>query len=143
MRKMALIALPVAAGVLIAGGVAGAARGGTANTTTVHLTGSQETSGGSGGSGVFQFQLLPSRGLLCYSLTWSDIGTPTASHIHKAPRGKAGNVLIVLSGTAPVAHSGCRQAPKSVLVAIGKDPGAYYVNVHTAQYPMGAIRGQL
>lgn len=144
MRKIVLIALLLVTGVLIAVGSAAAASGGTAKTITVHMTGGQEVPKGSPvGSGVFKFQLLPSRGMLCFSLTWSKIDTPTASHIHKAPAGKAGNIVIVLYGTPPVGHSGCRHASKSVLTAIGKHPKDYYVNVHTAKYPGGAIRAQL
>jgi hypothetical protein len=52
-------------------------------------------------------------------------------------------VVIVLFGNPPVKHSGCRKAPKSLITAIGKNPSAYYVNVHTNKYPGGAIRGQL
>jgi hypothetical protein len=35
------------------------------------------------------------------------------------------------------------KASKSLISAIEKKPGAYYVNIHTAKYPAGAIRGQL
>lgn len=144
MRKLTLIALALTTGVLIAVGSAVAASGGASKATTVHMTGLQEVPKGSPtGSGAFQYQLLPNRGLLCFSLTWSNIGTPTASHIHEAPKGKSGNVVIVLFGHPPVGHSGCRKAPKSLIIAIGKAPGAYYVNVHTQKYPDGAIRGQL
>jgi hypothetical protein len=144
MRKFLLMMLALTAGVLIAVGSAVAASGGATKTTTVHMTGSQEVPKGSPtGTGVFRFQLLPSKGLVCFSLAWSKIDTPTASHIHKAPKGKAGNVVIVLFGTPPVKQSGCRKAPKSLIVAIGKHPSAYYVNVHTMKYPNGAIRGQL
>jgi hypothetical protein len=34
-------------------------------------------------------------------------------------------------------------ASKTVVAAILKTPGAYYVNIHTKKYPDGAIRGQL
>jgi hypothetical protein len=144
MRKLVLVAVALIAGVLIAGGSAVAASGGTPKTTTVHMTGGQEVPKGSPtGSGVFRFQLLPSRGLVCFSLTWSKIGTATASHIHKGSKGTAGNVVVVLFASPPGKHSGCRKAAKSLITAIGKKPRAYYVNVHTAQYPGGAIRAQL
>jgi hypothetical protein len=32
---------------------------------------------------------------------------------------------------------------KTLVAAIESSPKAYYVNVHTAKYPAGAIRGQL
>lgn len=39
--------------------------------------------------------------------------------------------------------TGCVRAARPLLVAILRDLAAYYVNVHTTQYPAGAIRGQL
>jgi len=144
MRKILAVALALTTGVLIAMGSAVAASGATVKTFTVQMKGSQEIPKGSPtGTGVFRYQLVTKSGLLCYSLTWSGIGTPFASHVHKGAKGTAGPVVIPLSATAPVKHSGCVKVKKSLLLAIGKKPSAYYVNVHTKQYPGGAIRGQL
>jgi hypothetical protein len=144
MRKTALAALAVASVLVMAVGPAVAAGGGTPKTFTVHMTGTQEIPKGSPtGSGTFRYQLLPGKGMLCFSLTWSKIDTPIASHIHKAPKGKEGNVVIPLFAKAPVGHSGCSKVSKTLLTAIGKKPSNYYVNVHTKKYPNGAIRGQL
>jgi CHRD domain len=143
MRKIVLIFLAFAAGALIAGSAL-AAGGGTPQTKTVHMTGSQEVPKGSPtGSGTFRFQLIPSVGQVCFSLTWSKIDTPVASHIHKGAKGEAGSIIIALFATSPVGHSGCRNASKSLIKAIQKKPSAYYVNVHTKKYPGGAIRAQL
>ena len=139
-----LMAAASAAGVLIAAGSAFAATSATVKTFTVHMTGAQEIPKGSPtGSGTFRYQLVTKTHLLCYSLEWSGIDTPYASHIHKAPKGVEGNVVVPLSASSPVKHSGCVKVPASLLAAIGKNPGAYYVNVHTKKYPGGALRGQL
>ncbi len=144
MRKIVLMPLAVAAGVVVAGGSALGAPSGTPKTVTVHMRGNLEVPKGSPiGSGTFRYQLIPSKGQLCFSLTWSKIGTPLASHIHKAAKGKSGPVVIALFAVAPVKHSGCRTAKKSLIQAIQNHPSGYYVNVHTAKYPSGAIRGQL
>jgi hypothetical protein len=142
MRKTMSVALAVAAGILIAVGSALAASAAAVPTHTVHLTSSQEKpKGPKNGKGTFRYQLLTSQ--LCYSLKWSGIGTPFAAHVHKGAKGIEGGVVIPLSTHAPVAHSGCVNASRSLIAAIKKKPSDYYVNVHTKKYMGGAIRGQL
>jgi CHRD domain len=144
MRKIVGLTLALATGALFAGGSTAAASSGTiAKTYTVHMTGGQEMKGSPTGSGVFRYQLMPTKSELCYSLSWTGIDTPIAAHVHKGAKGTSGPITIVLSAMAPVKHSGCVEVKKSLLAAIAKDPSAYYVNLHTKKYPMGAIRGQL
>ncbi|CAN5346124.1 hypothetical protein BH18ACT12_BH18ACT12_06450 [soil metagenome] len=38
---------------------------------------------------------------------------------------------------------GCVKAAKKMIVAIETRPNDFYVNIHNAKYPAGAIRGQL
>jgi hypothetical protein len=40
-------------------------------------------------------------------------------------------------------REGCTTAPASLVRAVVARPGAYYLNVHTAKYPAGSVRGQL
>ncbi|MGH8969207.1 MAG: CHRD domain-containing protein [Actinomycetes bacterium] len=81
----------------------------------------------------------------CYTLEWDDIDTATAAHVHKAPRNVAGPVVIPLNigdgSGAPV--SACREIDPSLAADLAANPKAYYVNVHNAPFPPGAIRGQL
>jgi CHRD domain len=143
MRKIMMVPLVLVAGGLLAGGSALAASS-TPTTVTVHMKGSLEVPKGSPtGTGIFKYQLIPSKKKVCYSLTWSKIGTALASHIHKGAKGTSGPVVIPLSLATPVKHSGCVTAKKSLILAIQAHPSRYYVNVHTAKYPAGAIRGQL
>ena len=143
MRKMIALALALTAGVLAAGSAV-AASGAAVPTHTVSLGGRQDVPPASpSGKGTFRYQLETSKNLFCYSLTWSGIGTPFAAHVHSGLKGVEGPIVITLSTKAPVAHSGCVAVKKSLLLAISKKPGDYYVNVHTKKYPSGAIRGQL
>jgi len=140
MRTLVVVLLALTAGALILGGSAIAAD----KVISVKMNGKQESPKGSPtGSGTAKITLEPSRRKICFRLAWSGIGPPTASHIHKGPRGKAGNVVVVLFGNPPAKHSGCVSAKRTLISAIAKTPGAYYVNIHTKKYPLGAIRGQL
>lgn len=70
------------------------------------------------------------------------LGTaPTAAHIHVGAAGVAGSIVVPL-GTA-YSRRGCTTATKELIDAILANAKGYYVNVHNASYPGGAIRGQL
>jgi hypothetical protein len=90
--------------------------------------------------------IIPTPTKLCFAILVTKIGTPNAAHIHEGAPGAAGPVVVALtppsSGTAGAA-SGCVTAPRGVLSRIASRPARFYVNVHTARYPNGAIRGQL
>jgi hypothetical protein len=93
--------------------------------------------------------LIQGQGEVCFALTWENIdGTVVASHIHEAPPGTAGPVLVPLfvdasfSGTG--SDSGCVAGVSEELIKdIRQHPAEYYVNIHSTVFPAGAIRGQL
>ncbi len=92
---------------------------------------------------------------VCWSLKYDDIGTPTAAHIHgPAAPGVAAPVVV---GFIDAGHpftdvdqletgraSGCTKDADPVQVAaILAHPENYYVNIHNARFPAGAVRGQM
>jgi len=82
-----------------------------------------------------------------YSMAWLGI-SPTLGHIHKAPFGTNGPVVVPLFASAVpstvVAISGTVTGLDAALVKdIKEHPSAYYANMHSAQFPGGAVRGQL
>jgi hypothetical protein len=81
---------------------------------------------------------------VCWNLSVQKLqGTVTQAHIHRAPAGKDGPVVLGLSPPTGGSSRGCKRAGPSLARDIVKDPGAYYVNVHTSKFPEGEIRGQL
>ena len=139
MKKLALISTAVVAALLLAVSAFAA----TKTLTTSMKGGSAETpKGDPNGKGTAKVTLNTSTGRVCFRLTWSAIGTPTASHIHKGKKGVAGPVVIPFFGGTPK-HTGCVKASKSLVRSIARSPASYYVNVHTQQFPGGAIRAQL
>jgi CHRD domain-containing protein len=84
--------------------------------------------------------------LLCYGLTVTNIAVPTAAHIHNATAGVNGAIVVPLAAPAagnPGTSSGCVAVGAALLTNIRVNATAFYVNVHTGQFPNGAIRGQL
>ena len=79
---------------------------------------------------------------LKWKLTFKGLtGPAAAAHIHVGAKGKSGNVLIALCGPCKSGISGTATVSAMALRDIKK--GLTYVNVHTAKYPNGEIRGQL
>ncbi|MEO7960611.1 MAG: CHRD domain-containing protein, partial [Ginsengibacter sp.] len=72
------------------------------------------------------------------------IDPAAAAHIHRAPAGVAGPVIIALTAPTSGTSSGTITGiDPDLLKAIIQHPEEYYVNVHNAMYPGGAARGQL
>jgi hypothetical protein len=119
---------------------------GTAGTTTLKTTmlgKSEVPKGAPKGSGKAVVTLNASKGTVCWKFSnIKGLSKVNASHIHKGAKGKSGNVVVAFFAGA-LKTKGCVKAPKSLIKAIAKHPAGYYVNIHTAKYPAGAIRGQL
>jgi hypothetical protein len=111
----------------------------------VTMTGAEEAPGPGDpdGSGTASFTLNPGQGQICYSLTVSNIEPARAAHIHVAPPGTAGPVVVPLAAPTEGSSSDCVAVDSDLVKAIMKNPENYYVNVHNATYPAGAVRGQL
>ena len=108
------------------------------------LKGSNEApvKGDPDGKGLAIVHFNANKGTTCWSFKGvSGIATPNAAHIHKGGKGASGPVVVAF-GTAYKA-SGCVKTPKATIEKIESNPNAYYVNVHNAKYPAGALRGQL
>ena len=152
MRKRAIplllimVALVAAVSVVVAERLPGSEHGGRPLTAT--LTGAAEAPGpgDADGSGSATVTLNVGHGEVCWEIHVADITLPaSAAHIHIAPVGDAGPVVVPLS--PPDANgdsSGCASGVERALIrAIMHDPAAYYVNVHNSDFPAGALRGQL
>jgi hypothetical protein len=90
-----------------------------------------------------QVTLNPDKGEVCYELSVANIQEATAAHIHEGAVGKEGPVKVALEAPKTGSAKGCVKADAPVIIAIMKDPASYYVNIHNAAFPKGAVRGQL
>ena len=95
------------------------------------------------GSGSVEVTVNPGQARVCYDLRVGGIEQATAAHIHLGAAGVAGDVKVSLSAPSDGDSSGCVDVARSLALDILKRPAEYYVNVHNAQFPTGALRGQL
>ena len=144
-KRMIRWSLAVAAVISLAVGAIVWAQGGRPLSTT--LTGAAEIPPGDpDGTGTAQITLNAGLGEVCWTINVASITLPaTAAHIHIAPAGIAGPIVVTLSAPdASGVASGCTQsASQDVLRGITVAPELFYVNVHNADFPAGAVRGQL
>lgn len=112
----------------------------------VPLNNGQETTDAKfGGSGFFSWWV--NGGDICYDLSVRRLtSAPFAAHIHGvAGRTEAAPPIVPLvhPDSATGTSSDCVGVEAGLLAAIVANPGDYYVNVHTAAFPGGEVRGQL
>ena len=108
------------------------------------MTGPEETSppGPADAKGTATVTLDDGAKTVCYDLKYSGISKPTGAHIHTGAKGVAGPVAVDFN-LVKNGDKGCVSADPAVIGQIRDDPGGHYVNIHTSEYPKGAIRGQL
>jgi CHRD domain len=99
------------------------------------------------GKGDITVFLKPTKDKVCFELEVSKLDTIVAGHIHKGTEEEAGPIKVTLidqevEGTGN--YEGCTANVKSKLIKkIADAPEKFYANIHTLDYPEGAIRGQL
>ena len=132
-----------AASAALIAGTATAADGGRKLQT--NLTGAAEVPGPGDpdGRGTARITVNPGQKQVCYKLSVSNIAPATAAHIHEAAPTAAGPVRVTLGAPTSGMSSGCVTVTRALALEILKDPSDYYVNVHNAAFPAGAVRGQL
>jgi CHRD domain len=146
-RRLLLLAAALVVALVVPNSALGVEAGRSLSTT---LTGAAEVPGPGDADATGSASISLNQGLatVCFDVSWENIdGTVFASHIHVAPAGVAGPIVVTLftgafGGTDAV--SGCATGvDRGLIKAIRQDPSAYYVNVHSTVFPAGAARGQL
>ncbi len=108
-------------------------------TLSAMLDGAQEVGGGDAdGMGVALIMIDTSTNAITWAINAMDIDLPlTGAHIHQGAAGANGSILVdfnaTFMGTTTDTDAG----------AIAANPSGFYVNLHNAAFPGGAIRGQL
>jgi hypothetical protein len=148
-------AIVLAVALVSALAVPAAASGGSGSKVTrlaATLSGANEVPGPGDPDGRGRAFVRLAGGKACYALKWSGISAPTAAHIHEGRAGVAGPVVVLffqpgtnaasLPGTLS-SVAGCVPVDPALARRIAAKPRDWYVNIHTADFAPGAIRGQL
>jgi CHRD domain len=114
---------------------------------TANLSGKKEIPGPGDrdGRGEGEFKVNVKKGKFKYFVEYEDIEEAEAGHIHKGDKANAGPIKIELftESTPSPAEGVVKDVRKQLLRKIAKNPKDWYVNLHNADFPDGAIRGQL
>ena len=151
LTRVRILTTPAAALLLSAGtalgtvAMAGPAAADQGRVPAIPLNTEQETTGSNtGASGFFSYTIQGDQ--LCYTITVRNLSLPAvAAHIHRAPRHVAGPIVIELEvpPATSFTNSECVLVGGTLLADVQANPKAYYVNVHTGNFPGGEVRGQL
>ncbi|HLO80349.1 MAG TPA: CHRD domain-containing protein [Chitinophagaceae bacterium] len=109
------------------------------------MSGSQEAPvpGDPDATGWAVFYLNQGQGTISYEIHVENIESPVAAHIHIAPAGVPGPIVVPLHPPVGGMSMGVADVDPELIKAIRQNPGSYYVNVHNASFRGGACRGQL
>jgi hypothetical protein len=97
-------------------------------------------------AGTAEIKFNSGRGTVCFTFSLTNFGELTGAHIHRGAAGSNGDIVVPLFSGAPAdpaKPSGCVAADRALIKEIRANPAAFYVNVHTTEFPNGAARGQL
>ena len=112
---------------------------------TASMTGAQEVPGPGDpdASGKAEITVVDATDNVCYEFDVRGLAPATVAHIHRGAMGVAGPPVVTLEPPVDGERDGCVAAPGAIADEIQRNPSAFYVNVHNAEYPNGALRGQL
>lgn len=114
--------------------------------TRATLNGLQEVPGpgDTDGSGTAEVRIDPGAPQVCWEVFARGVDAATAAHIHRGAAGVAGPPVVTLTTPGTDGQSsGCAPVDEALAREMAGRPHDFYVNVHTAAFPAGAIRGQL
>jgi hypothetical protein len=111
---------------------------------SAQLRGASELAGGDpDGTGVARITFSDTSDMICVDLQVRNIGPVTAAHIHRGMSRANGGPMVTLDPPDEDRRDDCIALDEALRDDIRHNPTGFYVNVHTAEFPDGAIRGQI
>jgi CHRD domain len=103
------------------------------------------------GSAKAEVSARPGEHKICVRMVYEPgVGRATAIHIHEVGSGQQGSAIATLyeevggGAPGPSLIIGCEgKMPKPLVRRVAKHPRSFYIDLHTLDFPDGALRGQL
>lgn len=149
MRKLfaSLMGVAIVAALVVMIHPVASAQTGSDKQVTLALKGSEEVPnpGDPDGAGNATVTFKPNTGEICWDIKVSNIVLPSlGSHIHEGKQGVAGPIVVPFEPEdANGLANGCTKPDAALMARIMQNPENFYVNVHSSEFPAGAVRGQL
>jgi hypothetical protein len=142
MRKSLLFAAAAAA-TMVATAPLAAQLGG--RPLSANLTGAAEVPGPGklDARGSATVTVNPGQNRACYTVRYRNLPNATMAHVHRGALGVAGPPVLTLRMAGAGRFQGCDRISRALARDLTRAPGRFYVNVHSAAFPAGAMRGQL
>jgi CHRD domain len=125
------------------GASSSAKRAGSPRIYRAALSGSAEVRGAPTGRGAAVIAIHGSSQVCWRFAHLRGFTNATSADIHVGTTRKSGKVVLPLSTGTHLHHKGCAPVTATLAKAIEHSPGDYYVSITSAEYPRGAVRGQL
>ncbi len=148
--RITALAACAGAGVLALTGVVGAANPGNRAFVAKPSGANEVPAATTKASGTALIRVNSKKRTVCWVIHVKNLSaTATAAHIHPGVAGATGAPVLTLStpngGKKNAKSAGCTTLPagSTLISQILANPRAFYVNVHTSNFPNGEVRGQL
>jgi hypothetical protein len=114
-------------------------------TFNVNLSGIEEVPGPGDGDGIGAAMVTVTPGTtdVCTTMTVDNVDEVIGAHIHEGRNGTAGPIAVTLMAPTEGSSEGCVETSGSIVDALATGTRSFYINVHTNDYPDGAVRAQL
>ena len=102
-----------------------------------------QAAGDSDGHGTAVLQADQGRDELCLTVVVSGVASVTFAHVHSGSIGLAAPVVATFAEPTAGTSATCVSVTRELIKKIRKNPENYYVDVHTNEFPNGALSGHL
>lgn len=116
-----------------------------AETYNATLTGAQVVgTGDQDGTATAELTITDELNGVCYDISnVRGLANVTGAHIHRGAAGTNGPPILTLTRAEEGAFTNCVSRSEWTEDFLENDPTGFYFQIHTAEYPNGAIRGQI